>query len=189
MPMPTNLPIPDWSAISDSGLDFESWLEKGEYEKNIAKLRELYERQQFPEEVGSQLSGLARPIHVVAIAEDWCPDVIRHVAVLQKMADRSDALSVHYVTRKSHPEIFIRYLTNGGEAIPKFIFLNDQYMECGNWGPMPECCKESISRGKACGDVKTARVKVAECYKKDKERTKVITELMRLVDIASAETP
>ena len=187
--MPTNLPIPAWSVISESGLDFEPWLKKGEYDKNIAKLRELYERQQFTKDVAARLSALSRPIYVVAIAEDWCPDVIRHVAVLQKMADQTEAISVHYVTRESHPEIFIRFLTNGGEAIPKFIFLNDQFVECGNWGPMPECCKELISRGKACGDVKTARVKVAECYKGDRERTKVVAELLQLIDIASSQAP
>jgi hypothetical protein len=189
MPMPTKLPILDWSAVSDSGLDYDAWLEQGTYEVNLAKLKELYDRQEFTGDVTDRLSTLSRPIHIVAIAEDWCPDVIRHVAVLQKMADCTDAISVHYVTRESDPEIFIRFLTNGGEAIPKFIFLNDQFVECGNWGPMPECCKDLISRGKACGDVKTARVKVSECYKKDKERIKVVTELMRLVDIAGAEAP
>jgi len=187
MPMPTKLPIVDWPAVAESGLDYNSWLEIGTYEANITKLKELYDRQEFQADVTARLTSLSRPIHIVAISEDWCPDVIRHVAVLQKMADQSDAITVHYVTRDSHEDFFIRFLTNGGEAIPKFVFLSDQFVECGNWGPMPECCKELISRGKACGDVKSARVKVAECYKSDKERIKVVTELMRLIDIAAAD--
>ena len=85
--------------------------------------------------------------------------------------------------------MFARYLTNGGEAIPKFIFLSDAFVECGNWGPMPEGCKEYISRGKASGDPKRARELVATAYAADPECRAVVRELCRLIDIASSATP
>jgi hypothetical protein len=85
--------------------------------------------------------------------------------------------------------LFARFLTNGGEAIPKFIFLSDRFVECGNWGPMPENCKELIARGKACGDVATARKKVSAFYEQGSACREVVSELLRLVDIASSREP
>jgi hypothetical protein len=51
---------------------------------------------------------------------------------------------------------------------------------------MPESCKELIARGKACGDVATARKKVSARYEQDMARREVVTELLRLVDIAAS---
>ena len=71
-----------------------------------------------------------------------------------------------------------RPLTNGGEAIPKFIFLSDQFVECGNWGPMPSADRVLIARGKACGDVGAARKKTAQSYQMDAGRRIVVEDLL-----------
>ncbi len=139
--------------------------------------------------MAAHLAALPRSVHVVAIAEDWCGDVVRHVPVLQRMAEAATRLKVRYISREQHPEVFVRFLTNGGEAIPKFIFLSDAFVECGSWGPMPDACRELIARGKACGDVAAARRKVAAHYEQDSTRREVVEELVRLVDTASCSIP
>jgi hypothetical protein len=128
-------------------------------------------------------------VHVVAIAEDWCGDVVRHAPVLQRLAEAGSNLKVRYISREQHPEVFVRFLTNGGEAIPKFIFLSDRFVECGHWGPMPESCRELIARGKACGDVASARRKVSLRYEQDTALREVVAELLHLVDIAASREP
>ena len=85
--------------------------------------------------------------------------------------------------------ILRRFLTNGGEAIPKFVFLSEDYVECGNWGPMPEECRRLIARGKACGDVPAARKKVALLYEADPERRVVIDELIAEFESGDRPTP
>ncbi|HRK34877.1 MAG TPA: hypothetical protein PLJ47_09820, partial [Candidatus Hydrogenedentes bacterium] len=69
--------------------------------------------------------------------------------------------------------------------IPKFIFLSDHFVECGNWGPMPAYCRELISRGKAANDPGVARQKVSALYAADDSRRVVVSELLHLLDIAA----
>jgi hypothetical protein len=111
------------------------------------------------------------------------------VPVLQRLAQAAPNLHVRYITREQHPDVFVRFLTNGGEAIPKLVFLSDQFVECGNWGPMPAADRVLISRGKACGDVGAARKKVGMSYQQDGERTIVVQELMALIEIAVCAAP
>jgi len=189
MPRPATLPHLDWKAIFDSGLDYEAWLAAAESDEQREKLVEQHRTMTLEPPVLSFLAALPRPVHVVAIAEDWCGDVVRHVPVLQRMAQAAPNLKVRYLSREQHPEAFIRFLTNGGEAIPKFIFLSDCFVECGHWGPMSEPCREFIARGKACGDVAAARLKVAEHYAQDAGRHEVVGELLGLLDIATSPEP
>ena len=135
------------------------------------------------------LGALPRPVHVIAIAEDWCGDVVRHVPVLERIAAHAPNVQTRYISREQHKDVFARFLTNGGEAIPKFIFLNDQFVECANWGPMPEACKRLIARGKACGNVAAARQKVGAIYQADSDKAEVARDLVELVNLAVATQP
>jgi len=105
------------------------------------------------------------------------------------MAEAAPLLKVRYISREQHPHIFVRFLTNGGEAIPKFIFLSDRFVECGSWGPMSEGCRELIARGKACGNVAAARKKVSARYEQDTMCREVVAELLKLADIAASREP
>lgn len=189
MPRPTALPLIDWKAVFESGLDYKAWLAAAESAEQRDKIEAQRQALRLEPTVAGFLAGLPRPVHVVAIAEDWCGDVVRHAPVLQRMAEAGANLRVRHISREQHPEVFIRFLTNGGEAIPKFIFLSDRFVECGNWGPMPDGCRELIARGKACGDVASARKKVSALYEQDATRREVILELLKLVDIAASREP
>ncbi len=189
MPRPATLPLVDWKAVYDSGLDYEAWLAAAESADQRERLESLREALALDPPTMGFLAALPKPVQVVAIAEDWCGDVVRHVPVLQRLAEAGPRLLVRYITRQQWPDVFARFLTNGGEAIPKFIFLSDRFVECGNWGPMPESCRELIARGKACGDVAAARRKVSALYEADGNRREVVRELLRLVDIAASLEP
>jgi len=189
MPRPATLPVLDWKAVFDSGLDYPAWMAAAESPEQREKLVAQHAALALEPGVAGYLAALPHPVHVVAIAEDWCGDVVRHIPVLQRMAEAGPQLKVRYISREQHPEVFVRFLTNGGEAIPKFIFLSDRFVECGSWGPMPESCRELIARGKACGDVAAARKKVSVRYELDTHRREVVAELLRWVDIAVSREP
>lgn len=189
MPRPAMLPVIDWKAVFDSGLGYQAWLDAAESGDQRGKIETQRQALNLERPVAAFLAALPRPVHVVAIAEDWCGDVVRHAPVLERMAEAGPALKVRYISRGQHPEVFMRFLTNGGEAIPKFIFLSERFVECGHWGPMPERCKELIARGKACGDVAAARKKVSALYELDTARREVVAELLRLVEIAVSPEP
>jgi hypothetical protein len=189
MPRPPILPTIDWKAVFDSGKTYADWLAAGESPENRNKMEAFREEVSLEPQMLGFLRALPRSVHVVAIAEDWCGDVVRHVPVLQRLADAAPTLNVRYIRRAQWPEVFARFLTNGGEAIPKFVFLNDRFVESGNWGPMPEGCKELIARGKACGDIAAARKKVSGIYEADHNKRMVLEELLHLIDIASTLEP
>jgi thiol-disulfide isomerase/thioredoxin len=189
MPRPPVLPVLDWKAILNSGLTFEEWLAAAESDQNREAMEQGLASLELEPHVEALLGALPRPVYVVAIAEDWCGDVRRHVPVLQRLAQAAPKLEVRYVTREQHKDVFVRFLTNGGEAIPKFIFISSQFVECGNWGPMPAADRVLIARGKACGDVGAARKKVGQSYQMDVERRIVVEELLELVNIAVCASP
>jgi thiol-disulfide isomerase/thioredoxin len=189
MPRPPSLPTIDWPAVFASGQDYAAWIQGGETPDHRARMEALRQAQTLEPQTIGFLAALPRPVHVVAIAEDWCGDVVRHVPVLQRLAEAAPNLKVRYITRQQWPDVFVRFLTNGGEAIPKFVFLSADFVECGSWGPMPGPCRELIARGKACGNVAAARQKVHGLYEADGNRRSVVSELVQLIDIAASQEP
>jgi hypothetical protein len=189
MPKPPILPLINWEAVSNSGKLYTDWLAAAEKAKHVDEMETTRKSLSLEPDEIAFLEGITRPVHVVAIAEDWCGDVIRHVPALQVVADAAPQVQVRYITREQHPGVFGRFLTNGGEAIPKFIFLSERFVECGNWGPMPADCRKLLSRGKACGDIEAARKKVSALYDADPAQRIVIRELIHHLDVASAAAP
>jgi len=188
MPKPPILPALDWQSIFASGQTYAEWI-KGPTPENCDKMEDLREALVLEPQVEGFLAALPRPVRVVAIAEDWCGDVVKHVPVLARMAESAPNLQVRFISREQHPQVFGRYLTNGGEAIPKFIFLSEQWVECGNWGPMPDALRQLIARGKACQDVPAARRKVAALYDADPQRRETLKELLALLDTLVCKEP
>jgi hypothetical protein len=189
MPRPPILPTIDWKGVFESGKTYADWIGLREEPENCDRMEALRAEIAIEPHVVGFLSGLARPVHVVAIAEDWCGDVVRHVPVLRRLEEQAPQLRVRFVSREQHPDVFVRFLTNGGEAIPKFVFLSDQFVECGSWGPMPEACRELVARGKACGNVAAAREKVSALYEANIDRRWTVEDLVHLVDVASTAAP
>jgi hypothetical protein len=189
MPRPPILPTINWKSIFESGLSYADWIQQGERMDRADDIQQMLSEQVLSNTAATALKALSRPVYVVAIAENWCGDVVRHVPVLQKMAQESEQLKVSYIAREGNEDVFVRFVTNGGEAIPKFLFLNNNFVECGNWGPMPQALRVLIARGKASGQGGEARQRVSEAYAADPDRLETLSELMDLVEIASAEVP
>jgi len=186
MPRPPTLKPIDWKLIFESGRPFPEWLAAAELPEKARQMEAELGALVLEPQIQGYLGSLPRRLRVVAIAEDWCGDVVRHVPVLRKLEEAAPALELRFITREQWPEVFVRFLTNGGEAIPQFIFLSEAWVECAHWGPMPAACRELIARGKALGDPTGARQRVAALYEADPRRLQVVRELVQCVDIASA---
>lgn len=188
MPRPPVLPVLDWREIFAAGKEFEAWLDAAESHEKAARMREDAASLPLVEEAEEFLEDLTRDVNVVAFAEDWCGDVVRHVPVLERIARACPRLHVRYLARADRPDVFVRFLTNGGEAIPKFVFLSEAWTEYDNWGPMTCADRQLIARGKALGDVPAARRKVAERYAADPDRGKVFAEILDIVATGAGES-
>ncbi len=185
MPRPPILPVPDRRAIFDSGRTFSEWLAQPDEPAQADRIRENLASIVLDDATRAALNAIDRRVNVIAIAETWCGDVILHTPLLVRMVEANTRhLDLRFVSREQYPEFFARFLTNGGEAIPKFVFCNHTFTEVGNWGPMPSTPRQWIAQGKACDDVKTARRKVSEFYQADNHREST-AELLALFQTAA----
>ncbi|MCH2176017.1 MAG: thioredoxin family protein [Lentisphaeria bacterium] len=184
MPRPPILPILDRKTIFHSGLEYDQWLNQAEEDAHREKMLERYEQVNIPLEIQQELILIERKVNIIAIAESWCGDVIRHTPLLQRLVGQNHNLTIRFVTREQHPELFVRYLTNSGEAIPKFIFCNEEFIEVGNWGPMSTKARRMIAIGKGLNDVATARQKVSAYYQHNHDEDACF-ELLDLILIAA----
>ncbi|MBE7463595.1 MAG: thioredoxin family protein [Planctomycetes bacterium] len=184
MPQPPQLPKIDWSALFNAGQTWDEWLKacQGPMQEDM---NGHFAAAEVPGETARALQKLPRPVHVVAISEDWCGDVRRNTPVLAKVCAASPQVKLRIIDKEHHPEVMIRYLTNGAEAIPIFIFLNDKFTEIGNWGPRPQRCKEFMARGKACDNLDAARAKIKSFYAEDRHRS-TVQEIVNLIQTAAA---
>ncbi len=189
MPRPPILPPVDWSTIFTLSQPYEDWLDAAESPDQVAAITEGLAAQSLEPQEEALLQNLTRPVHVLAFAEDWCGDVVRHAPALARVAAVSPKVQLRFIGRADWHDVFARFLTNGGEAIPKFIFLSEQFVETGHWGPMPDLCREYIARGKACGDVGAARQIVGRAYEADSGLSVVVRELVGRIDVAGSGSP
>ena len=187
MPRPPMLPIPDREAIFNQGITYAEWLANPDTQSHGDKIKNFYNASIFTTEVQAALSKIETPVKIIAIAETWCGDVIRHAPLLVKMCEATQGMAeIRFISREDAPEFFIRFLTNGGESLPKFVFCSAEFTEVGNWGPMSETPRSYISEGKAVGDVRAAREKVSAFYKENgaHESTAELLQLIQRTGLA-----
>ena len=111
MPKPPILPVVDWPAVFNSGIEFDAWLAAAESADHRAKMQATLDALQLDGAKEAFLKALPRTVHVVAIAEDWCGDVVRFVPVLARIAKASEGkIQVRFIRRDQHPDVFVRYL-------------------------------------------------------------------------------
>ena len=87
--------------------------------------------------------GFNGPIHVLALAEDWCGDVIANLPVLGKLARESGTLDLRVFLRDQNKDLMQRYLNQGKyESIPVIVFFDDGFNEIGVFTERPASVTE-----------------------------------------------
>lgn len=71
---------------------------------------------------------------ILTITEDWCGDAMLNNPILQRIAEAA-GIDIRCVYRDADTDLIDRYLTNGGRAIPIYLFLNDAGEVVTTWGP------------------------------------------------------
>lgn len=91
-----------------------------------------------------------RPITLLAITETWCGDAAHVLPVINKVAELNDKINLKLVLRDENLELIDAYLTNGGRAIPKILFIDDETGEVLNtFGPRPSEATKMVEAYKA----------------------------------------
>jgi hypothetical protein len=115
---------------------FRTGLTYDEYKAQMTRNRDRLEANEArvtidPEDLAA-FRALNGPIHVLALAEDWCGDVIANLPVLGVLAREAGTLDVRVFLRDQHPDLMARYLNQGKyQSIPVFAFFDDAFNELG----------------------------------------------------------
>jgi selT/selW/selH-like putative selenoprotein len=81
---------------------------------------------------------LSHPIHILALAEDWCGDVINNLPVLGRLAAASGKIDLRIFLRDQHLDIMDQYLKEGQfRSIPVFVLFDSHFRELGHWIERP----------------------------------------------------
>ena len=78
------------------------------------------------------------PAKVLALGEDWCPDVYRGLPTMAKLADRA-GVEVRVFPRDSNLDVMNEFLKEGKyQSIPTFVFYTEELGYICHWIERPE---------------------------------------------------
>jgi hypothetical protein len=77
------------------------------------------------------------PAKVLALAEDWCPDVFRGLPVMVRIAEAA-GLELRIFPRDANLDIMGEFLNHGEhQSIPTFVFYTKDHHYIGHWIERP----------------------------------------------------
>lgn len=93
---------------------------------------------------------LPKTLNVLAIAEDWCGDVIANLPILGRLAQESGKLNVRIFLRDQNLDLIDQYLKEGKfRSIPVFVFFDENFNEIGHFIERPASVTELRARKRA----------------------------------------
>ncbi|HLZ28342.1 MAG TPA: thioredoxin family protein [Chloroflexota bacterium] len=125
---------------------FEAGMTYDAYKAQMTRNREQLEQNEKdlelkPEDVAA-FRGLPQTVNVLALAEDWCGDVVANLPVLGRLAQESGGkLNVRVLLRDQEPgsKVMDEHLNRGEfKSIPTVIFLDGDFKELGVWIERPD---------------------------------------------------
>ncbi|WP_396137482.1 thioredoxin family protein [Flavobacterium sp.] len=122
-------------------------------------------------EIINKLQSLDKNYIWLVLSEGWCGDAAQIVPVIHKMAEVTDKIELKIALRDDNDALMQHFLTNGGKAIPKLIFLDaENFHVLADWGPRPHGAKQLIIDYKATHGVvdETAKIELQKWYLHDK---------------------
>jgi hypothetical protein len=125
---------------------FETGMTYDAYKEQMTRNREQVEQnekdlQLKPDDVQA-IRNLPSALNVLALAEDWCGDVVANLPIVGKLAQESNGkLNVRVLLRDQEPgsKVMDEHLNRGQfKSIPTVIFLDGDFNEVGIWIERPE---------------------------------------------------
>ena len=129
----------------NAALPMHDYIEKMTVEVLKERTEKIYDAFEIP--ANADLSGLENK-KILAITEDWCGDAMLNNPIMLKMAEAAGA-EMRAAYRDEDTDLIDRHLTNGGRAIPIYLFLNEDGELVGKWGPRAPELQQLVVDGRA----------------------------------------
>src|SRR5579872_2541989 len=125
---------------------FESGMTYDAYKAQMTRNREQVEQNEKdlelkPEDVQA-FRNLPQTVNVMALAEDWCGDVIANLPILGRLEQESNGklkVRIHLRDQQPGASIMDEHLNKGQfKSIPTLVFLDESFKELGVWVERPD---------------------------------------------------
>ena len=146
------------------GLTYGEYLES--VQRNRAKFEFSYAETRLTGDDESALRELASrpggPARVVALAEDWCPDVFRGLPVMARIAEAA-GMELRIFSRDQNLDIMNEFLNQGKhQSIPVFVFYTQDHRYLTRWTERPALANEQMDLMNAIFQGKSAEEALPE---------------------------
>ncbi len=148
---------------------------------NMYRMNRLDKTTKVNENAQNALSSLSsnEKYYWVVLTESWCGDAAQVVPIMNKIAEEAgEKLQLRILLRDENPDLIDEFLTNGGRAIPKLIFVREENKKLkiiNSWGARPAVAqklvndyKEKIKQDPELEDFKAFSESLHGWYAKDK---------------------
>lgn len=122
-----------------SGMTWQKYLDY--IKRNREKFEHNYGETVLTEEDVEAFRSLAAkedgPAKVLALGEDWCPDVFRGLPVMARIAEAAE-LELRIFPRDDNLDVMDEFLNSGEhQSIPTFVFYTRDHRYIANWVERP----------------------------------------------------
>jgi hypothetical protein len=141
-----------------TGLTYQEYVER--IQRNQAKFEYNYDETRLADDDALVLRELASrpdgPARVLALGEDWCPDVFRGLPVMARIAEAA-GMELRIFPRDENPDIMNEFLNLGKhQSIPVFVFYTRDQRYLAHWTERPALANEQMHLVNAIFQGKTA---------------------------------
>ncbi|TMB69334.1 MAG: thioredoxin family protein [Chloroflexi bacterium] len=122
-----------------SGLTYDEYVAR--IQRNREKFEYNYRETKLSNEDASAFRSLASrqegPSKVLALGEDWCPDVFRGLPVMARIAETA-GMELRIFPRDDNLDIMGEFLNRGeSQSIPTFVFYTPDHRYIAHWIERP----------------------------------------------------
>lgn len=126
----------------ESGATFAQFLAKPLTNKSFWE--QVYKRAAVSDELIARARLLGARWHLLVLNEDWCGDSVNILPYVAKLTEAAPNLELKIVRRDENLDIMDAHLTGTSRSIPIVILLDDDFSECGWWGPRPSALQRWV---------------------------------------------
>lgn len=166
---------------------FEKALTYDMYVELLENNRELYQLhyKKFKASPGEEqvIKGI-KPLKIIVLTEPWCGDSLAIFPVVRKIGEINGHWEMRILRRDENPGLMDQFLTRKAQAVPIFLFLDENYSLISRFGPRPQAAQaifETYREEFKSGKIEKSEVikKIRNFYAKDRGKA-IFNELLSI---------
>jgi len=122
----------------------------------------------------------------VVLCESWCGDSAHTLPVLNKIAENSNNIDLKIVLKDDNLDLMNAFLTNGSQAIPKLIIVDESYCLINVWGPRSKAATQlALDYKREFGSIDDVFKKNLQIWYNRDRGISIVSDLVKLIKRSS----